>query len=89
MGSILIQKPHAEGGSTEILKVFRHFQSHCGLKVRTVPNVHSPGRKGLFKSTTTKRFTEKSRECFQGIEIYSTRLLLFKLRTLFENGSIT
>ena len=43
MGSILIQKPHAEGkeegGSTVILKVFRHFQSHCGLKVRTVPNV--------------------------------------------------
>ena len=39
MGSILIQKPHAEGGLTEILKVFRHFQSHCGLKVRTVPNV--------------------------------------------------
>ena len=43
MGSILIQKPPAEckeeGGSTVILKVFRHFQSHCGLKVRTVPNV--------------------------------------------------
>ena len=41
MGSILIQKPHAEckeeGGSTEILKVLRHFQSHCDLKVRTVP----------------------------------------------------
>ena len=39
MGSILIQKPHAEGGSNEIIKVFRHFQSHCVLKVRKVPYV--------------------------------------------------
>ena len=70
MGSILIQKPPAEGkeegGSTEILKVFRHFQSHCGLKVRTVPYVAQPRTKESLSVYYYSTFHRKDTRMFPG-----------------------